>query len=190
MLIRQTTLAKIRAGEITLQFRRWKRPTVKAGGTLLTSIGQLAIEAVDRLAPEQIRDPDARRAGHADADSLRAELATREGDVYRIRLRLLGEDPRKAMRAAIPKAAELDELVRKVEGFDRRSRSGPWAVAALRAIQERPAVRAGDLADAAGMERADFKARIRKLKALGLTESLDVGYRLSPRGQAVLRKLN
>ena len=29
---------------------------------------------------------------------------------------------------------------------------------------------------------------MRKLKALGLTESLEVGYRLSPRGRAFLRR--
>ena len=31
-----------------------------------------------------------------------------------------------------------------------------------------------------------FKLHVRKLKALGLTRSLEVGYRLSPRGQAYL----
>jgi len=30
---------------------------------------------------------------------------------------------------------------------------------------------------------------VRKLKELGLTESLEVGYRLSPRGVAVLRAI-
>ena len=39
------------------------------------------------------------------------------------------------------------------------------------------------------MERADFKLNIRKLKALGLTISLEVGYRLSPRGVALLATL-
>jgi hypothetical protein len=39
------------------------------------------------------------------------------------------------------------------------------------------------------MERKDFKARVRKLKMLGLTESLAIGYRLSPRGVAVLEAL-
>ena len=36
------------------------------------------------------------------------------------------------------------------------------------------------------MERLAFKSDVRKLKALGLTESLGTGYRLSPRGQAWL----
>jgi hypothetical protein len=39
------------------------------------------------------------------------------------------------------------------------------------------------------MEKAPFKANVRKLKGLGLTESLEIGYRLSPRGRAVLRHL-
>jgi ribosomal protein S19E (S16A) len=34
-----------------------------------------------------------------------------------------------------------------------------------------------------------FKRRVRQLKELGLTESLEVGYRLSPRGRAVLEHL-
>ncbi len=42
------------------------------------------------------------------------------------------------------------------------------------------------LAAQAGLPRLDFKANVRKLKALGLTESLPVGYRLSPRGKRVL----
>ena len=51
-------------------------------------------------------------------------------------------------------------------------------------------MRAGDLADELGLERLAFKTDVRKLKALGLTESLPVGYRLSPRGQAWLDQLS
>jgi hypothetical protein len=40
-----------------------------------------------------------------------------------------------------------------------------------------------------GSETLPFKLRVRKLKELGLTESLEVGYRLSPRGKAVLQHL-
>lgn len=189
MLIRHETLEKIRSGDVTLQFRRWRRPTVKPDGTLLTKVGQLAIEAVEPVDADQISREDARKAGYEDPDALRADLATRDGAVYRVRLRLLGEDPRASLRAQIPTGDELRALTAKVEAFDRRSKSGPWAVDAMRAIAARPAVRAGDLADAAGMVRKDFKGRVRKLKALGLTESLAVGYRLSPRGEAVLAAL-
>ena len=72
--------------------------------------------------------------------------------------------------------------------LDRASTHGPWTAEVLALIAERPAVRAGDLADALGRERLAFKTDVRKLKALGLTESLDVGYRLSPRGRAWLER--
>ena len=58
----------------------------------------------------------------------------------------------------------------------------------LRLIGDRPGVRAGDLAAELGRERLAFKADVRKLKALGLTESLEIGYRLSPRGRAWLSR--
>jgi hypothetical protein len=38
-----------------------------------------------------------------------------------------------------------------------------------------------------GRETLPFKRDVRKLKELGLTESLEVGYRLSPRGRAYRR---
>jgi hypothetical protein len=68
--------------------------------------------------------------------------------------------------------------------LDRASTSGPWTAATLAIIAERPAVRAADLAAALGRERASFKLDVRKLKGLGLTISLERGYRLSPRGEA------
>lgn len=55
-------------------------------------------------------------------------------------------------------------------------------------IRDRPGVRAADLAAAAGRETLPFKRDVRKLKELGLTESLEVGYRLSPRGAALLEE--
>ena len=64
-----------------------------------------------------------------------------------------------------------------------------WAVVYLRLIEESPGTVSTDLAARAGVERLVFKQRVRRLKALGLTESLEVGYRLSPRGQTVLADL-
>ena len=49
--------------------------------------------------------------------------------------------------------------------------------------------RAGDLCRMAGQDKMSFKLNVRKLKTLGLTESLEVGYRLSPRGMALLDEL-
>jgi hypothetical protein len=47
-------------------------------------------------------------------------------------------------------------------------------------------VRAPDLAAVLGRETLPFKRDVRRLKELGLTISLPVGYELSPRGRAYL----
>lgn len=70
------------------------------------------------------------------------------------------------------------------------ARSGPWTRATLVSIAEQPGVRAADLAAVLGVEKKPFKRRVRQLKELGLTISLDTGYRLSPRGEAVLVALD
>jgi hypothetical protein len=81
-------------------------------------------------------------------------------------------------------------IAARLARLDRSSRHGAWTAEVLRLIADRPAVRAGDLAASLGRETAPFKVDVRKLKELGLTESLDVGYRLSPRGRAVLARLS
>jgi hypothetical protein len=186
MLFRARDLAAISAGELTLAFRRWRRPTVKAGGTLLTPVGQLAIEAVEPIEPERISARDARRAGFADPAAVRAALRG-EGQTYRIAFRLAGPDPRIALRDdAALSAEDRAEVAARLARLDRASSHGPWTAATLRAIANAPGTRAADLAARLGRERLPFKADVRKLKALGLTESLEVGYRLSPRGRAYL----
>jgi hypothetical protein len=188
MLFKSSTLDGLAAGEIDLAFRRWKRPTVRPGGTLRTHRGVLSIEAVDIISEADITEKDAQRAGF----STRSELLTRlkpqqDTRLYRIRLRLAGADPRMELRnkAAIA-PHELAEIERRLARLDGASRHGPWTSAFLRLIAERPGVRAADLAKAAGRERLSFKTEVRKLKELGLTESLSPGYRLSPRGKAFL----
>jgi hypothetical protein len=62
-------------------------------------------------------------------------------------------------------------------------------MAVLDAIGRRPGTRAADLAaEEFGRERDPFKIDVRKLKNLGLTHSLEVGYELSPRGREYLRR--
>ena len=188
MLIRRAQLDAIVRGEVDLAFRRWKRPTVKAGGTLKTAVGVLAIDAVERVTLKSITPALARRTGYEDRSQLLDELKKREGTVYRIRLHHAGADPRIALRKkAKLTTAERKELREKLEGYDRRSRLGPWTRAVLEIIRDRPATLSTDLAEELGFERAWFKANVRKLKALGLTESLEIGYRLSPRGLAYLK---
>ncbi len=189
MLLKQEILRGIATGSISLAFRRWRRPTVKAGGTLLTAVGQLAVEAVDLVRLEDITEAEAAAAGFENLDSLRAQLLKHaKGEVYRVRLSRAGPDPRIALREEIPERAELDAILERLRRLDSRSGSAPWTGRVLKVLRERPEVRAADLARDMGMEKTDFKVKVRKLKGLGLTESLTVGYRLSPRGKAVLSR--
>lgn len=74
MLIRQEFLKGIQAGTVTLAFRRWHRPTVKAGGTLRTAVGVLGIDAVEPVNEQQVTEKDARLAGYELAPRGRAFL--------------------------------------------------------------------------------------------------------------------
>jgi hypothetical protein len=184
MLFRQDVLRRIGEGEVTLAFRRWRRPTVKAGGTLRTRVGVLAIESVEPVDEQQLTDADARRAGAADREALLAGLRE-DGALHRIEFRLAGPDPRIALRERSKiSTAERAGIDAHLARLDAASRHGPWTAAVLDLIAERPGTRAPDLAASLGRETARFKADVRKLKELGLTESLEVGYRLSPRGRA------
>lgn len=190
MIFRQRFLEGIRDGTITLAFRRWRRPTVRSGGTLLTAVGQLEIVSVDEVTMTRISDADAARAGYASRDELLAELESRdEGKIYRIELGTLRVDPRVALRqSASLSDTECDEIARRLRRLDERSPHGPWTRETLDLIRSRPGVRAGDLCRLVGLEKQPFKTNVRKLKTLGLTESLEVGYRLSPRGLAFINE--
>jgi hypothetical protein len=73
--------------------------------------------------------------------------------------------------------------------MDRSSSRGPWTGAVLTLIADRPGIVSTVPAEAMGWERQDFKLHVRWLKELGLTLSLDVGYRLSPLGESYLNYL-
>ena len=190
MLFRQKFLEGLQRGTVTLAFRRWRRPSVKSGGTLLTAVGLLHIGAVEIVTIEDISNADARRAGYDSRDALVTELNAREeGDVYRIKLGPLEPDPRIALRQRHAADSELEDLVVQLDRLDARSAGAPWTRRVLDVLHAHPAVRAGDLCGMVGQEKHGFKLNVRKLKKLGLTESLDIGYRLSPRGTALLAKL-
>jgi len=160
---------------------------VKTGGRLTTVVGVLAIDAVDVIAESDITDADAARAGFASRDVLLGRLSGREGDLYRIRLHWSGEDPRKQLRQRADLShEETSEIRARLDRYDGASRKGAWTAATLCLIRDYPATLAATLAERGGWEKAWFKTNVRKLKALGLTESLEVGYRLSARGRAFL----
>ena len=191
MLIKRAVLDRVVAGEIDLVFRRWRKPTVVAGGTLRTSIGMLDIVAVDRVAKSRITAAEAARAGYASRAALLRELERRDtGDVYRIEVRPGGTDPRIALRERAELTAdELDELVERLRRLDRASRTGPWTHRTLGLIADHPRVRAQDLAASIGRDKPSFKRDVSKLKTLGLTVSHSPGYEISPRGRRLLEHL-
>jgi len=187
MMIRPAELAAIRAGTIDLAFRRWARPRVVVGTRMRTGVGLIEVTSVDQVSVSSLRAEDARRAGAASLTALKQALAARSSDpVWRIGLAYAGADPREALRATVPDAAEIAAINARLDRLDASSAYGAWTRATLDLIDLNPTVRAPDLAAQVGRETADFKKDVRKLKDLGLTESLDVGYRLSPRGRAYL----
>jgi hypothetical protein len=186
----------LRSGAITLTFRRWSRPQAKAGGRYrLDAGGVLVADRVERIMLRDIADAEARRAGYETASEVAGELARHGGPlnptdlIYRIELRYVAEDdPRIALRDAAPSDEEIEAMITRLEELDRRA-AVPWTRDTLAIIERRPRVLSTTLATELGRERMPFKGDVRKLKALGLTISHDVGYELSPRGKAVLRRL-
>lgn len=180
----------IARGEVDLTFRRWRRAQVRPGRPYRTPVGRLQVDEVDVVRREDLGPDDARRAGFASVAAMLAEAdkhAADDAELYRVRFHPLDEpDPRAELAATVPDADDLAAIGRRLDAMDARSGHGPWAWAALAVIAERPGVRAPDLAASFGRETAPFKADVRRLKALGLTHSLPVGYELSPRGRAVL----
>jgi len=187
VLIRREILDQIVRGDIDLVFRRWTKPTARTGGTLLTGVGLLGIERVERVTGDAVTDDDARRAGFRGRAELLHELDARTtGDIYRIAVRFLGADPRIELRESRLDEEALSVLRKQLARLDVK---GPWTTDTLRLVAENPEVRAGDLAASVGRDRDSFKTDVRKLKNLGLTESLIIGYRISPRGQQYLDSL-
>lgn len=211
MLLRIDVLERIVGGEIDLVFRLWRKPTVKVGGRLRTALGELAIDAVDEIDPTTITDAEAVRAGFGSADDVRRSLEPRpvranadaapvttksargrtakpdaSSRPYRVVVHFAGADPRAALREDVG-AEAIAAVISKLDAMDRRSTRGPWTRRTLELVETWPGRRAPELAEMDQMDTVAFKTGVRKLKELGLTISLSVGYTLSPRGEAVLR---
>jgi hypothetical protein len=174
-------------GSIRLVFRRWRRAQVVGGRRYRSPIGLIDVQGVS-IVDGAISLADAHAAGYAAVENLLADLkGPPEAPIYRVELHpSSAPDPREALsQHALLGNADLQALHQKLARLDA---TGPWTMATLQAIEARPGTRAADLAAALGWpELQVFKLQVRKLKALGLTRSLEVGYRLAPRGEAYLR---
>lgn len=183
MLFRQDILEGIGAGRVTLAFRRWRRAPPAVGTTLRTPVGVLRFEHVTEVEEGDITDEDLRQCGMS-AQDLRASLSG-EGALLRMEFRVIGADPRVALRDAHPDDAEIASIAARLARLDRVG-DHPWTRQYLRLLADRPAAGSTELAQVVEIEQPVFKRRVRRLKELGLTESLAIGYRLSPRGHLVL----
>ena len=191
VLINQATAAGIAAGRVTVVLRRWDAPRAKAGGTQRTSAGTIRVDRVtEHPADYRVTRAQALAAGYPDAESAQADLDRRPAaHTYIITVAYLAPDERHALAAADQlDAADLAAISARLQRWDAASSDGPWTTRYLDLIAANEGVRAPELAAAVGQETARFKRRVRQLKGLGLTISLDVGYRISPRGRAFLAR--
>ncbi len=191
MLVPMRLAPGIADGSVTVLLRRWARRQAIVGHRYRTTAGILEVDAVDLIEAAEITEEDARAAGAPDVATAVAELrGPEDGEVTRVRFHVVHDpDPRDVLAGDDALSDEdVAAIDRRLQRMDRASAHGPWTLAALQAIAARPEVRAGDLAEAAGRERLEFKRDIRKLKGLGLTLSFPIGYRLSARGQAYLAR--
>ncbi|WP_309083781.1 ASCH domain-containing protein [Chelativorans sp.] len=190
MLIKQAVLEGIARGEITLAFRRWKKPTVTPGTALRTALGELSIRAVSLVEEASLTEEDARRAGFASLPELKEGLRRDDGRaLYRIEFCGLEPDRRTMLREEPLDSKEAASLAAKLARWDKAGGEDGYHRRVLELIAAEPGIPAGRLAGKLGVEKLKFKRDVRKLKELGLTESLKVGYRISPRGKGLLDML-
>ena len=192
MLFRSRQIRDIAEGRVTLNFRHWRRPQAKVGGRYRVGSGLIEVEHVEVVEPDAVSDADLERAGLDRAALQRlVDDGVTEAQLYRIEFRYSAVDdrPRPPTHQTELTAADVQELRTRLARMDAASSAGPWTAITLRVIEERPATRAADLAASLERDTASFKADVRRLKALGLTESLEVGYRISPRGRTFLNRI-
>ena len=171
----------ILAGRVTVSFRNWKRPHAAVGGVYrLRPSGAVKVTGIRPVRLSDIEPDDLRRSGFDSVPAVAAFLRLpQSATVTRVEFELAGE------QAARPPAdLSIDQVVTRLRATDRRS-AAAWTADVLALIRAHPATRAGDLAPRMGCETPVFKANVRKLKRLGLTQSLETGYRLTDLGERV-----
>ena len=183
----------IRDGEIRVSFRRWKAPQAKPGGRYnIHPYGAIEVDRVREVRPVDITEADALAAGFESAAALLDYLRVSTDDeqaLTRVDFHFLGaaavNQPDRSVDATA--VADAVERLTAMDTRAERSGKGPWAWRMLALIAQYPGRRAAEHAAELGWETATLKTHVRRLKQLGLTESLEVGYRVTPRGERCLK---
>jgi hypothetical protein len=182
----------LKSGAITLTFRRWDKPHVKPGGRYRCHpIGVLEVDAVEQVRAGDVTEKEAQRSGFES----RAELLEYLGkgsagkvdaktSLWRVELRYGGDGDRVAI--ALEDQLSADDVAEIAAKLARMDQKRAWTRDTLDLIEKHPRTAASKLAAELGRETAPFKADVIKLKKLGLTQSFEVGYEVSPRGRAYL----
>jgi hypothetical protein len=190
MLFKTQILDDIARGEVDLAFRRWKRPTIKEGTRLRTPIGAIVIGEITPIEASELAPEDAKRAGFNDIAALIGELRAGEGrTIFKISLVGVEHDDRTARQNEKLTTIEISNLTAVLARWGKTAPIADYHTKILQLIFERPGVAAAELAELLGVEKFKLKRDVHKLKELGLTISLNVGYRLSSRGESLLEGL-
>ena len=180
----------LRSGAITLTYRRWQKPHVRPRGRYRCHpIGVLEVDEVALVPIASIIEDDAQRTGFTTRAELIAyleELGPLEPatEVYRVALHHGGDGDR--VELALDDQLAADDVAAIRTRLARLDKPRPWTRRTLALIDQHPRVAASKLAKMVKRETQPFKTDVRKLKKLGLTQSFEVGYEISPRGRAYL----
>ena len=190
LLFKKAFFAGLQSGSITLTFRQWAKPHVKPGGRYRCHpIGVLEVDGITKIAAGQITEADAPRAGFPSLEALRAYLAELgpvedTTELWRVELHHGGDGDRVGL--ALEAELTAEDVATITDKLARMDRTTPWTKRTLALIAKHPRIAASKLALKVKRPTLDFKTDVRKLKKLGLTQSFEVGYEISPRGRAYL----
>ncbi|HEY7269325.1 MAG TPA: ASCH domain-containing protein [Dehalococcoidia bacterium] len=181
---------RVARGEITVTFRLWRSAHVKAGKAYPTGFGTVEVEDVRVIPAALVGTDDVPPSGCESVEAIWAlagehtqTTVTPDTLLHRVQFRFLGDV---APTFSAPAEMSPEAIAARLARMDARSARGAWTLRTLRLIESGPGVPARLLAADMGYETLEFKANVRKLKALGLTISHEVGYEVSELGRRYL----
>lgn len=192
LLFQKRFHAGIVDGAVRLTFRLWEKPHVKVGGRYrVHPIGVVEVHGVEAVTVGALTERDARAGGFQSLAELLAYLEpvakaplTKRTPIFRVSFVHGGDGDR--VQGAMDTEISEEALADLEQRLARLDREGPWTRKVLGLIGKHPRIAASQLARQLGRETEPFKIDVRKLKKLGLTQSFEVGYEVSPKGQRYL----